>query len=586
MENQVEEIKSKLDIVEVINRYLPLKKRGRHHIACCPFHQEKTPSFTVSSELQIFKCFGCGKAGDVFTFIQEYDRVTFPESLETLAKLAGVVLVKSPNFSAEDRRRAQLLAINLEVSRYYHYLLTSHPIGKPALDYVLGRGITPATIKLFRLGFSPQNSASLVNHLTKKGFSIGDIIATGTIGQSNYNNSYYDRFQTRLIFPLIDYRDRIVGFSGRSIPGLTRADSAKYINSPETEIYHKSQTVFGLNLTKEAIKKANKVIVVEGEFDLISPFQSGHQNIVAIKGTAFTQDQLELLRRYTTSLVLGLDSDFAGNHAALRSIQLADSLGFDLEVLTLGDKFKDPDEAVRADPVFFASCLEKTIPVWDFVIASAVKNYNIDTVAGKTKAIAEVLPYLSKISNEVIRSDYLKKFADQIGSSEVAVTAEARKYNTGMVPTSSRDNIPAPPQSSQLSERLEEAILVLIFGARNPQKLSQKHSLRLKTFATPRFQVIINQILATHSFSASDFQSELPPEIRPIFESIYLEATSSEVAPQSRLHKLKNLFAKLEIYHLKNQLKTIATSFRDGDPSFSPAQEIISRLNRLQAKDP
>ena len=399
MDNQVDEIKQKLNIVDVINRFLPLKKRGRNHIACCPFHGEKTPSFTVSEELQIFKCFGCGKSGDVFTFLQEYERITFPEALTELAAMAGITLKKSEFVDKQESRKKVLMDLNAQVGKFYQYMLLTHPLGKNALDYVLKRGITLDTIKQFGLGFSPENSQIAVNFLTKKGYKISDLIASGTFGQSQYNSRIYDRFQGRLTFPLSDYRGRILGFSGRLLPTTKNQDSGKYINSPETEIYHKSFNLFGLHLTKDFIRQLNAVIATEGEFDMISPFQAGIKNIVAIKGTAFTEEQLQLLRRYTDTLILGLDSDFAGSNASRRSIELADSMEFDIKVLILGDKYKDPDEAVRSDIEFFKTQLNQAVSIWDFIIQSQIKINNPDTIKGKKEILNIVLPFLTKIKN-------------------------------------------------------------------------------------------------------------------------------------------------------------------------------------------
>ena len=218
MDNQVEQIKQKLNIVDVINRYVPLKKRGRNHIACCPFHGEKTPSFTVSEELQIFKCFGCGKSGDIFTFLQEYERIDFREALTELAAQAGIILKKTEFTSAQDKQKSLLLDINSHLAKFYHYMLSTHPLGKSALDYLTNRGVSSVSINQFGLGFSPENPQIAINYLIKKGYKTSDLIATGTFGQSQYNRRLYDRFQGRLVFPLSDYRGRILGFSGRLLP--------------------------------------------------------------------------------------------------------------------------------------------------------------------------------------------------------------------------------------------------------------------------------------------------------------------------------------------------------------------------------
>ena len=227
MDNQVEQIKQKLNIVDVINRYVPLKKRGRNHIACCPFHGEKTPSFTVSEELQIFKCFGCGKSGDIFTFLQEYERIDFREALTELAAQAGIILKKTEFTSAQDKQKSLLLDINSHLAKFYHYMLSTHPLGKSALDYLTNRGVSSVSINQFGLGFSPENPQIAINYLIKKGYKTSDLIATGTFGQSQYNRRLYDRFQGRLVFPLSDYRGRILGFSGRLLPTSKNQNSGK-----------------------------------------------------------------------------------------------------------------------------------------------------------------------------------------------------------------------------------------------------------------------------------------------------------------------------------------------------------------------
>jgi DNA primase len=565
VDNQVDEIKQKLNIVDVINRFVPLKKRGRNHIACCPFHGEKTPSFTVSEELQIFKCFGCGKSGDVFSFIQEYERIDFKEALTELAGMAGIVLQKSEFISKEESQKKVLIDINTQVSKFYHYILTSHVLGKLALDYVLKRGITLTTIKQFNLGFSPENPQILINFLTKKGYKIPDLIATGTFGQSQYNSRLYDRFQGRLTFPLSDYRGRILGFSGRILPTSKNQNSAKYINSPETEIYHKSQNLFGLHLAKESIRAKNYVLVVEGEFDMISPFQSGIQNIIAIKGTAFTQEQLQLLRRFTDTLILALDSDFAGNNAAKKSIELADSMEFDIKVLILSDKYKDPDQAVNSDLDYFKKQIDLAVPVWDFIIQSQIKNNNIQTVKGKKEILSVVLPFLVKIKNSVIRSDYFQKLADELNSSHESILEESKKY-TPIKPSSvigksfqinnilSQNTETKESQESIKTQKLEQLLLTLIFGAKNPVKLSQKLKIQLSRLQDHRFQVIANELLKIKIFKPKNFESFLPSEIQPTYQSLYLDATAKPTESHQRLVEIKKTVTQLDSFYLKDRL--------------------------------
>lgn len=604
MDNQVDEIKQKLNIVDVINRYLPLKKRGHNHLACCPFHGEKTPSFTVSEELQIFKCFGCGKSGDVFTFLQEYERIDFREALTELAQMAGIVLQKSEFVTQEESKKKVLIEINTQVAKFYNYLLTSHVLGKSALDYVKNRGITLSTIKQFNIGYSPENPQLLINYLTKKGYKIPDLIATGTFGQSQYNSRLYDRFQGRLAFPLSDYRGRILGFSGRILPTSKNQNSAKYINSPETEVYKKSQNLFGLHLAKEAIKTQNYVLVTEGEFDMISPFQSGVKNIIAIKGTAFTQEQLQLLRRFTDTLILALDSDFAGNNAAKKSIELADSMEFDIKVLTLGDKYKDPDEAVRSDLDYFKKQIDLAISVWDFIIQSQIKANDPQTVKGKKEILSAVLPFLVKIKNSVIKSDYFQKLADELNSSHESILEESQKYLSVRSPKGVGEFIQTNPSSTQKPEtkepqdstktqKLEQLLLTLIFGAKNPVKLSQKLKTQLCRLSDHRFQSIATQLLEIEDFEPKNFESLLSPEIRPTFQSIYLDSTMSQTESHQRLSEIKKTITQLDSIFLKDRLNFLShqiSQFEKQEKQLELVEaekeynKLLSELSKVQIK--
>lgn len=593
VDNQVEEIKKKIDIVNLISGKIPLKKRGRHFLANCPFHGEKTPSFIVSPELQIYKCFGCGKGGDAFSFLMEYDKIDFREALEILAKTAGVTLTRSARPSQEESLRRRLLEINIEVARFYHYLLVSHPVGKIALDYVLNRGITPATIKQFQIGFAPSHNPALVNRLIKKGYHPDELVATGTFGQDG--RRLYDRFGGRLIFPLSDYRDRILGFSGRILPATDSATQAKYINSPETVLYHKGQMVYGLNLAKEAIRKQNAAVVVEGEFDMISPFQFGFTNFIALKGTAFTPDQLQLLKRYTDTLILALDSDFAGNNAAIRSIELADSIGFDIKVLMLDDRFKDPDDAVRADPDYFRQCLGHPLSIWDFIISSAVKNHGIDSIRGRKLILETTLPVINKIGNSVIRSDYLKKLAQELNAPLEAILQESQKHQLPKPSGSSTGlsvNIPANITTDQpKTEKLEEFLLILILAAKKPSTLIRRLQASFPPFALPKFDTICQHLARVDEFIPSSFADSLPAELQPIFQNLYLVSTTLTLDSHQRQSEIKKIIRHLKIMSLRTKISQLSgqigrlESLSDS-PQLSEVEKeytlLLQQLSRLQ----
>ncbi len=554
MDSQVDEIKKKLDIVEVINRLLPLKKRGRHYIACCPFHQEKTPSFTVSPEMQIFKCFGCGKSGDVFTFVQEFNRIDFREALEELAKTAGIKL-KNNFDEGQNKNKKKILEINGEVAKFYHYMLVAHPLGADAKKYVLDRGIKIETIKQFGIGYCPEQTTLIINYLKKKGFFEDEMIKTGTFGKSNYNNRLYDRFAGRLVFPLIDFRGQILGFSGRVLPGVKK-EQAKYINSPETEIYHKSQMVFGLNLAKDTIRTDNTVIVVEGEFDMISPYQAGIKNIVAVKGTAFTEEQLQLLRRYAETLVLALDADFAGNHAAIRSIELAEKLDFDIKVVDLLGKFKDPDEAVRDNPEWFKKRVEEAISIWDFIINSAINTYGVETNKGKKQILEMVLPFISRIKSEVIRSDYLHKLATMIGSDTDSVSREMNKIATNKIKEMIKPVAIEKEVEKDKRDEMEENLLTLIMGAKNITKVAKRVDQNLK-FMTVKWKKIMEILLS----GKVDWEKPLeivPDELKDQFAAIYLTAEQQEMESIHRKGEIDKMMAKLISIDLKKQINDSA----------------------------
>lgn len=555
MENQVEEIKKKLDIVEVINKFVPLKKRGRHYVACCPFHQEKTPSFVVSPELQIYKCFGCGKAGDVFTFVQEYNRIDFKDALEDLAKMAGIKLVRSTKISGEESVKKRLFEINRETAKFYNYILLKHELGKEALEYIKKRNISEETINKFLIGFAPPDGRLIINYLLKKGYKTEELYKTGSFGKSQYKQGQsYDRFSDRLIFPQIDFRDRIVGFSGRILPSNKNQNLAKYINSPETEIYHKSQMFYGLNLAKESIKKNNLAIIVEGELDMISPYQAGIENVVAIKGTALTEEQLQLIRRYAETLILGLDSDFAGNKAMIRSIELADKMDFEIKILDLEEKYKDPDEAINKDLDFFKKKLNEAETIWDFILASSVKNYGIDSPRGKKLILATVLPFLAKINNLVIRADYIKKVSQTIDSDEESVAEEFKKYlNQNKESISNLKKINKIEEKGDMRERLEERYLILALRLQKP-----KIAIKLLKWKTPRFIKIGEVIEKITKFEAKKVAENLDPELLDTFNNLYLKAFEDPNSAEERRKERSKIVRQIKELELKDRLKSLS----------------------------
>jgi len=326
----VELVKSKIDIVSFLSDYITLKKAGRNFKALCPFHSEKTPSFVVSPERQSWHCFGsCGEGGDVISFLEKWENLEFLEALRILAKKVGVTL-SNYTPSSQTQLKDRLIEANHLASEFYHYLLVNHKIGKRAREYLESRRIKNETIKTFMLGYAPESWDSLLKYLLKKGYQTGEIHQAGLVVKSD-RGRYYDRFRGRLMFTLCDHRGNVIGFSGRLLDEEIHSEykrgvysererGAKYVNTAETPVYIKGNTLYGLYITKEAIKKEKEAVLVEGEFDMLSSFQAGAANVCAIKGSALTEGQLLLLKRYTENLILALDSDFAGSEAAKRGI--------------------------------------------------------------------------------------------------------------------------------------------------------------------------------------------------------------------------------------------------------------------------
>ena len=442
MDTQVELVKQKADIVAMIDSRVKLMRAGKNFKANCPFHGEKTPSFFVSPDLQTFKCFGCGEGGDVFTFLQKYEGMNFPESLEYVAAKVGVTLKRDFRTSDEQKHRRFLEILHLS-EEYYRYLLTSHQVGRKALSYLKNRGITEAVSKTFGLGYSADNWQGLHDFLVvKKHYTPEEVEATGMLIRGS-SGRYYDRFRGRVMFPLKDFTGKTVGFSGRILPGgepvkdeVDSADStgsrqagspqAKYINSPETALYHKSRLLFGINEVRSTIRKKNRVVVVEGEFDMIGSFMAGVREVVAIKGSALTTEQIELLRRLTPNVVLALDADNAGSEATKRGIMVADSMGMNLSVVEIIDG-KDPADLTQSKPELWKKLVASPVSVYDFLIDKAFGKYAAETGDGKKAISRDLVPMLARISNAVEREHYVGVVADKLKVTKKAVEDEVTK---------------------------------------------------------------------------------------------------------------------------------------------------------------
>ncbi len=418
----IDDLKRQADIVRVVQDYVQLKKKGANWMACCPFHKEKTPSFSVSPAKEIFYCFGCHKGGSVFNFVMEMERVSFPEAIKLVAEKSGVPLPKlidDSRFEARRHESDQVIELNRWALEWWEQQLESSAEGKIARDYLANREITEETRKTFRLGYAPDSWEALSMYLRQKGATQEQVEKSGLIVKKDEGGSY-DRFRGRLIFPVLDIQGRPIAFGGRTL----KNEDAKYINSPETAAYVKGRNLFGLNLTRDEIRRSGFAILVEGFLDLIVPYQFGIRNVVASLGTALTSDQVKLLSRFARKLVVNYDGDPAGVQAAKKAISMLLAEDIEVKVMVLPDN-SDPDEFLRKFGVAeYTRQRGEAQPHIQFVIDQAVKDRRLSNPADKEAAIDEVLPYISAVGSRIQKREYFDIAMDSLRVGDVALKRE------------------------------------------------------------------------------------------------------------------------------------------------------------------
>ncbi len=450
--NDLEKIKDRIDIVELISGYINLKKAGRNYKANCPFHKEKTPSFMVSPEKQIWHCFGCQKGGDIFGFTMEMEGMDFVEALKFLAQKAGIVLEQK--ISTQSGPKNVLLELNNLAASFYHKILEESTEGEIARKYLQKRKVDKNTILDFRLGFAPKGFRKLLEFLQSKDYKKEDIIKAGLAVKKD-NGEILDRFYNRLMFPIVNPGGAVLGFTGRI---LTEEKEAKYINTPETQIYEKSKILFGLDKAKKEIIAKNWVVVVEGNMDVLASYEAGVKNVVASSGTALTKDQIKIIKRYTSNVILSLDKDEAGSEALKRGIFLALEEGMNIKVANLG-RFKDPDEMVKADKNLWKKALKESKAFIDFYFDEIFATMGELNVFSKKKAAAEIIPFLSSLKNSIEKAHYVSKLAQKLKVPQEAIFDTLKKIKTPKAAEEQRKN-QTPKKDAQTL--ISETILGLI----------------------------------------------------------------------------------------------------------------------------
>lgn len=569
--DDIELIKSKINIVDLISEYLPLKKAGINFKANCPFHNEKSPSFMVSPERQIWHCFGCQKGGDIFKFVMEKESLEFKDALEILAQKAGVTLKKSKTKSDGSDK---LFEANQKAAQFYNYLLTENKVGKKALDYLLARGLNLETIKEFSIGYAPQNWETLVRFLRKRGFKNEEMIDAGLIVPSQKGG--YDRFRGRIMFPLSDPRGRVLAFSGRVLGD----ELPKYINTPQTRLFDKGKFLLGLNLTKSSIKEKGEAIIVEGEMDFLMSYQAGVKNIIASKGTALTENQVEEIKRYAGTILLCFDTDLAGDAAARRGIEIADKAGLNIKVIDF-EGVKDPAELIKSNPEDWKKAVDEAIPIYDYYLKSAESRFNPKQATGKKQIFNELLPIWNRISDPITREHYIERLAAFLSVKEDFVRDELDKYQKSLNVSNYKpglalrakeelsEELPQKAVPYDRREMLERYLIALLLH--QPIDLNYVPNLPETLFTHEELkQVYVLLVLfldsisfKSQAFRITEFIMTLPADFIELVDELYLlevdEKLKERVAWQKELDlvvsELKKMLIKSSLEKLSLQIK-------------------------------
>ncbi|MFZ5559242.1 MAG: DNA primase [Patescibacteria group bacterium] len=557
----IDEIKNRLDIVEVVQDYVKLKKAGKDYKALCPFHKERNPSFFVSPSKQIWHCFSCNFGGDMFSFVMKIEGVEFADALRTLARKAGVVLKREdPQLKSQ---RNTLYAICEEATEFFQKQLEKN---KSVLDYLKNRGLRPTTIQEFKVGYAPESWDALYKHLTELGFKGVDVEKAGFIVQKEQTQNFYDRFRNRIMFPIFDLSGQVVGFSGR-IFGKEDEKKAKYVNTPDTLIYNKSKIIYGLDKAKMEIRKKNECIVVEGQMDLIMCHQAGSRNAIATSGSALTLDQLRVLKRYSDNLIFSFDADTGGEQATKRAISSAQQLEFNIKVALLPGPpagGKDPAEIIKKDPKKWENILENSKPIMEFYFENAFSKYPNLTVENKREIAKELLYPIKNISNVVEQAHWLQVLASKLKVEErklVEALQRIKARETG------EEEILLTPEFRQESriKNLEEHLLGLIL------KYSQyldyvKKELNPNILTTLEIRDIFLKLKSfKEKFDLKKFQDELSSDEVYLTNYLIFKAEYCELEEKEVLNEIECCLKEIKVYNLKERMGQTSLDIKEAE---------------------
>jgi DNA primase len=525
-------------------------------------------NFTVNQDHSYvatnFAVANCGKGGDVYTFLMEYERLEFPEALRTLAKRTGVELATRERNTGLATQKERLYQINSLTKEYYHYVLLKHPAGKRALEYLKNRGISQKIIETFMLGFSPTGNALTKYLLSKKKYAKEDLMAAGVVFQKGYD--VVDFFRGRLMFPLIDHRDNVVGFAGRILDN--NETTSKYINTRETIIYHKGEQFYGLNITKDAIRRSNQAIIVEGEFDVISCFENGIANVVGIKGTALTESQVNLLGRFASKITFCFDGDKAGQDAIKRSLAIVEKKGLTPTVIEIPGA-KDPDEVLQKEPGLFKKAVREDIGIYDYLFDKTLAEVNIESVEGKKRFADLLLPVIATIKNEIIKEHYIKKVSTELDTSYESIGKELEKLQQPRL--SQAQQQAQEKQKRSKEEILEEYLLALIVQNPTPKK-AMEAAMQVLSEILPKdraYHKIMDHLLShfekDSQFDGNTFGDNLPKELVPTYDTCFLVTLPTFIDEDHALVEVRKIATQLKRIYIQKKLKALALEIQQNE---------------------
>jgi DNA primase len=533
-QDKISEIRSRASIVEIIADYVTLKKAGRNHMGLCPFHSEKSPSFTVSEEKGIYHCFGCHAGGSVFHFLMQYDQLTFPEAVERVAKRYGITIERNERTgsSKDVGERENLYRVNDQVAAHYHKILFAHPEGRRAFEYLKNRGVDEATARKYQLGYAPQTGSGLLSLAKKENFSVTDALRLGLIGQ-RAPQQYHEKFFARVIFPIVNPAGKVVGFGGRVLD----QGMPKYLNSTETPLFHKGSTLYGLYQAKEGIRQSDRVVVVEGYLDAIALAQYGVNYSVATLGTALTVEHVRALSRYTKNIIALFDGDDAGLKAAARSFEIFVEAGMFGRAAFL-PKGEDPDTFVRAQgKVALETVLERAVPLADYYFSWLEQRFG-KTLEGKSQIATEISRLMAKVTNPFEVDLLVRRAVDMLGIREELL----RRPAAAMAGRASQgDRFVAPPAKQDTHDaNAERSLLGMML--RLPSILSSVADEKeaVEWFGAkwrPLVDGIIREWQERRNIDVSQLMHEMAPELAHEIAALVLEAEQLSDAECGKMAK-------------------------------------------------